>query len=89
MSFVQREITRLNMELATAPQGPRYAALYAAQQALAWSLDPSAFRAPYDSVMGIPADSEDCLAESHPAGSLGISAPSGLPPRPTPTFPRQ
>ena len=78
MSFVQREIARLNAELATYPDGPRYAELYAAQQALAWSLEPTGFGAPYDVIKGgTLANSKDCLVELHPQQSSGMDVPSG------------
>jgi hypothetical protein len=41
--------------------------LYAAQQALAWALDPTGFAAPFTTITGTRADSEDCPAELRPA----------------------
>jgi hypothetical protein len=46
MGFVQREIDKIGMCLRGTPKGPRYDELYAAQQALSWSLDPFTFEAP-------------------------------------------
>jgi hypothetical protein len=46
MGFVQREIDKINLSLGGMPHGPRRDELYAAQQALAWSLDPLNFESP-------------------------------------------
>lgn len=43
----------------------QYEHLYVAQQALAWAENPAIAKSPYDLVMGIPGDSEDCLAGPH------------------------
>lgn len=77
MGFVQREIDRLNAEIAKVSDGNRQAELYAAQQALSWALDPDGFRSPYDMLMGIPVNSEDCQAEPRPAPFLDISGHCG------------
>jgi hypothetical protein len=75
MSFVQREIDRLNSELASEPE--RRAELYAAQQALAWSLEPNGFQSPYDMIKGgTQANSEGCAAEPHPAQFSNRGAPN-------------
>jgi hypothetical protein len=39
----------------------QYEHLYVVQQALAWVDNPAVAKSPYDLVMGIQADSEDCL----------------------------
>lgn len=75
MSFVQREIDRLNIELTSAPDGPRYTELYAAQQALVWSLEPLGFKPPSAMIMGTQAAPGDYLAESRPAQSSSMGAP--------------
>ena len=69
MSFIDRELARLNRALDQGAGNPRYPEIYAAQQALAWACDPEAFRAPWDYLSGIPASSEDCLAVRRPAQS--------------------
>ena len=46
MGFVQREIDKIGLSLRGIPHGPRRDELYAAQQALAWSLDPLNFESP-------------------------------------------
>lgn len=67
MSFVQRELDRVADALATT-QGAEYDRLFAAQQALAWSLDPAAYASPIESILNA-ADSREaargCSAESH------------------------
>ena len=67
MSFIQREMDRINAALGDERTNPKYAELYAAQQALAWVSDPQNFRAPFASVMGIQEVPTDCLAEPCPA----------------------
>jgi hypothetical protein len=67
MSFVQRELDRIQSALTNNPE--RYAELYAAQQALAWAQEPDGFASPTKMIMGIPANSEDCPASSNPAQS--------------------
>lgn len=70
MSFVQRELDRVSRALQGEEEGTaRRDALYVAQQALAWALDPDRFRSPYDMITsapvlpatGIPASSEDLI----------------------------
>lgn len=52
MGFVTRELERLAVALRE-PQPPkRYCELYAAQQALSWSLDPLGYAAPHDVIVG-------------------------------------
>jgi hypothetical protein len=65
MSFVQRELDRIGARLRESDISPeQYERLYAAQQALAWSLEPSGFRSPYDAVTAPfadnPRDGADC-----------------------------
>ena len=50
MSFIQREINRIRVELADGVEGKEQ--LYAAQQALCWALEPSGVKSPYDMIMG-------------------------------------
>lgn len=73
MGFIERELERIS-EAVRARQGENantdeYRQLYAAQQALSWALDPTGFRAPFDTVMGIPVAPVDCQAGSHQAES--------------------
>lgn len=63
MSFVKRELDRLHDELASASSPSPYAELYIAQQALAWSLDPTGFNSPFNFIMGNRQDAEDCCPE--------------------------
>jgi hypothetical protein len=69
---IQKELERIGDKMreqrkALAPDGDdtglarSYYELYAAQQALAWALEPEAAKAPYDTiVVGIREDSADC-----------------------------
>jgi hypothetical protein len=72
MSFIQRELDRLHSALLDHPGGNSYERLYAAQQALAWATDPSAFAAPSKLIMGTQEDSEDCSAHLRQPQSSGI-----------------
>lgn len=57
MSFIQRELDRISYALTHDPSRDKYPELYAAQQALAWAMDPEGFKAPYK--MLVP-EGEDC-----------------------------
>ncbi len=63
MSFIQRELDRVGIALQQSEPNPRYAELYAVQQALMWALEPSGFKAPYDMLIttDTPVDLADCL----------------------------
>jgi hypothetical protein len=50
VGFVQRELERLESALHEAQSESAYRELYAAQQALSWALEPSGFKAPYDTI---------------------------------------
>jgi hypothetical protein len=50
MGVIQRELDRLEVALREPQTESRYCQLYAAQQALAWALDPTGFAAPYDTI---------------------------------------
>lgn len=83
MSFIQRELDRINGALLDPANADVYDRLYAAQQALAWATEPSGFRSPYDSVMGIPEGSEGCLVHPHPLPSSNTRCQNEtLPPQP-------
>jgi hypothetical protein len=73
MGFVQREIDKIGMCLRSTPKGPRYDELYAAQQALAWSLDPLNFETPLAMInrfaVNTREDSRDCPQPSRPVSS--------------------
>ena len=67
MSFIQREINRINAVLNSKDESsPVYPKLYSAQQALEWVLEPTGVKSPYEEIMGIPVNSGDCLGECHP-----------------------
>ena len=65
MSFVQRELERIQTALGSSTDNDQRARLYAAQQALAWALDPSGYSSPYNMVRGIREGSEDYSAPVH------------------------
>ena len=68
MSFIQRELDKISTALSETT-GPQYIELYAAQQALAWALEPDGIRSPFQMVMGTQADSIDYPLGSNPASS--------------------
>lgn len=67
MSFIQRELERLGRELCTNPQGDRYAEFYAAQQALAWALEPAVIQPPSRLLTSSEASEASCWADIRPA----------------------
>lgn len=77
MGFIERELDRISAALGEAGQ-PDYGQLYAAQQALSWALEPTGFKAPYDTIKGIPANSTDCPPLSCPLPSEGSPGLDGL-----------
>jgi hypothetical protein len=67
---VESEIKRINERLPRLDdKSEQYGKLYAAQQALSWALNQTAYKAPYDMIMGIQGDSKDCLDELRPIQS--------------------
>lgn len=80
MSFIQRELDRINGALLDPANADVYDRLYAAQQALAWAAEPTGFRSPYASVMGIQEGSEGCSAHPHPEPSSGTRSRSEIQP---------
>ena len=69
MEHVHAELQRISARLAAYPDPFEHAGLYAAQQALAWAMQPDDFASPLATVRGIEAGSKGCLAESHPLPS--------------------
>lgn len=69
MTYIQRELERLERALDNGVGNPRYPEIYAARQALAWAVDPEAFRAPYAYLNGTPEGSADCPAGPCPPRS--------------------
>lgn len=65
MQHVELELKRIGERL-VGPLPLEHAALYAAQQALAWAMNPQGFASPYAMITGIREGSEDCLADSRP-----------------------
>jgi hypothetical protein len=73
MSFIQRELDRIGAALPQTQSEEQHAKLYAAQQALAWALEPTGFKSPYDMLVharGTQEDLEDCLAGNDRSPSL-------------------
>ncbi|MER9462091.1 MULTISPECIES: hypothetical protein [unclassified Mesorhizobium] len=63
MSFIQREIDRIRLDLVANPDQRE---LYAAHQALEWALEPNGIKSPYAMLKGIQEGLGDCSAPSHP-----------------------
>lgn len=74
MGMIARELELLGRTLRDDPNG-RYDELYAAQQALAWALDPHAFRSPVVMLTGTQAGSTDCSGGSRRSPLPDISDP--------------
>lgn len=68
MSFVARELARIQSALGN-PEDPKYPALWAAQQALSWALEPTAFASPYVALTGNQEGAEGCWAGIRPPPS--------------------
>lgn len=69
MGLIQRELDKISAALRDPNAAEAYDKLYAAQQALSWALEPGGFKPPYQAVMGIPGDSEDCSEHPRPLPS--------------------
>ena len=76
MDHVHAELRRIEARLAAYPDPFHHAGLYAAQQALAWAVQPDAFATPLATVLGSSAGSGDCSAESRQPSLSDISARS-------------
>lgn len=70
MGFIERELERIAVALREPRSEDEYHQLYAAQQALSWSLEPTGFRKPYDTILDIPVKTGDCLSSLYPCPSL-------------------
>ena len=64
MSFIERELARLNRALDVGADNPRYPEIYAAQQALAWALEPAIAASPMVLLTGNAEASRDCWADT-------------------------
>jgi len=60
MSFIERELNRLNEALHEPRFANRRDQLYAARQALSWAQEPQGFKSPFDDIMDIPGETKDC-----------------------------
>ena len=69
MGFVQRELDRISAALVEGPEANDYASLYAAQQALAWALEPTGIKAPFAMIRGTQEGTEGCLGCPDPGQS--------------------
>lgn len=65
MHHLSIELDRIHVELLGSPTLEQRGKLYAAQQALAWALDPGAFRKPYETAMGTLEGLKGCSAPLH------------------------
>lgn len=70
MSYLARELARLNGALCDDPTGARYPELYAAQQALAWALEPTVTQSPSAYLISSGGDVAGCSANDRPEMSL-------------------
>ena len=65
MSAIEREFRLVQAALGDTQDESVYSRLYAAQQALAWALDPNQFASPYGAITDTLEGSGDCLAPPH------------------------
>jgi len=77
MGFIDRELARLNRALDCGVGDSRYPEIYAAQQALAWVLEPAIAASPMAYLTGNAEASADCWADSRPE-KLSETARQGL-----------
>lgn len=75
MTYIQRELERIDRALDGAVGDPRFAEIYAASHALHWSLDPETFGAPSDYLASIPLGSPDCSEADRPLELSGNAGP--------------
>lgn len=68
MSFVQRELERIQSALADHDH-PDWQRLHDAQQALMWALEPTGYASPYEAIKGKSEGSASCSAHSCPLPS--------------------
>ena len=66
MNLIERERQRIGAAIVNPGNAGVRDQLYAAQQALAWAVEPASAKAPYDMIMGIPGEQEDCQDEYRP-----------------------
>lgn len=64
LGFVNRELARIATTLRELDDGDLTNRLYAAQQVLWWSLEPTGSKAPHDMIMGTLEGSKDCRGDS-------------------------
>jgi hypothetical protein len=65
MSFIQRELNRISIALREPCSADVYDRLYAAQNALAWALEPNVIAAPFSVITHKGEDLIGCLSSSH------------------------
>ena len=76
MSFLEREIARLAAAIVDPANIARRAELYAAQQALAWTTEPSGYASPFDMIMrDTREEPEGCPVEHRPLPFLDTRGP--------------
>ena len=76
MDHIHAELSRIEARLAAYPDPFHHAGLYAAQQALAWAVQPDAYASPLATILGSAANSADCSAETRPPSLSGTSSHS-------------
>jgi hypothetical protein len=85
MDQLRIELERIERALGDPQTDERYCQLYAAQQALAWALDPSTMMSPYEAIQrgrvippnGIREDSKDCPADPRRSRFSGTYCQNG------------
>jgi hypothetical protein len=78
MSYLQRELERINAALLQTPNADdQYRELYIAQQAIAWASDPGCFKSPFRMIMGTSEGLGDCLVPLRQPQSLCSDDRSG------------
>ncbi len=65
MGFIERELERIQSAIGN-PGDANFERMFAAQQALAWALEPTGFKSPFCSITGSPEASAGCSAGIRP-----------------------
>lgn len=64
--FVSRELARIHSAICDPANEVRRLELHAAQQALSWAIEPTGFRGPFATIMGIEEEKADCPGQPRP-----------------------
>jgi|GEM_PF-2800973 len=66
---IQAELDRIHEAIRGREYPEKHNDMYAAQQALAWAVEPEGAKSPYAMIMGIQEDLEGCSADPRPVPS--------------------